>query len=89
MQWFPRKAWERARTAAGLPELRFHDLRRLVGTVLHESGMPLRAVQAFLGHAKATTTEIYTDPTDPALLEAALILERAFGSISGGKYEVN
>lgn len=82
MQWFPRKAWERARTAAGLPDLRFHDLRRLVGTVLHEAGMPLRAVQAFLGHAKATTTEIYTDP---ALLEAARILERTLGPATGGK----
>jgi site-specific recombinase XerD len=87
MQRFPRKSWERARAAARLPDLRFHDLRRLVGTVLHEAGMPLRAVQAFLGHAKATTTEIYTDPTDPALLEAARILERTFGPATGGKDE--
>jgi integrase len=85
MQRFPRKAWQRARVAAVLPDLRFHDLRRLVGTVLHEAGMPLRAVQAFLGHAKATTTEIYTDPTDPALLEAARILERTFGPETDGK----
>ncbi len=67
------------------PRLRFHDLRHLVGTVLVEAGVPVRVVQRFLGHSKIATTERYTRPTDPALVDAVRILERTFGALTADR----
>jgi integrase len=76
---FPRVAWERARAAAGLPRLRFHDLRHLVGITLAEAGVPDAVIQAFLGHASRQATLIYTRwVRDRALHAAAGTLSRAF-----------
>jgi integrase len=45
--------------AAGVREVRFHDLRHTFATRLAASGQPLRAIQEFLGHADSKTTQIY------------------------------
>ena len=46
---------------AGLPALRFHDLRHMAGTLMHEAGVPLKCAQEILGHAsERTTLAIYT-----------------------------
>lgn len=46
---------------AGLPPLRFHDLRHLAGALMHEAGVPLKRAQEILGHAsERTTLAIYT-----------------------------
>jgi integrase len=46
---------------AGLPPLRFHDLRHMAGTLMHEAGVPLKRAQEILGHAsERTTLAIYT-----------------------------
>ena len=51
----------RALRRAGLPELRFHDLRHMAGTLMHEAGVPLKRAQEILGHAsERTTLSIYT-----------------------------
>lgn len=44
---------------AGVAPIRFHDLRHTFATTLAASGHPLRALQEFLGHADAKTTQIY------------------------------
>jgi integrase len=51
----------RALRKAGLPPLRFHDLRHMAGTAMHEAGVPLKRAQEILGHAsERTTLAIYT-----------------------------
>lgn len=45
----------------GLPNIRFHDLRHTVATLLHNSGFDIRDIQGFLGHSDSSTTaNIYT-----------------------------
>jgi integrase len=39
--------------------IRFHDLRHTFATRLAASGVPLRTIQEFLGHADLKTTQIY------------------------------
>jgi hypothetical protein len=51
----------RALRRAGLPALRFHDLRHMAGTLMHEAGVSLKRAQEILGHAsERTTLAIYT-----------------------------
>jgi integrase len=73
------KRFKRALKAAGLRELTFHELRHTFGTQMAAVGTPLRAIQEWMGHADAKTTEIYRhyapDPTNGAAL-----VERAFGN---------
>jgi Phage integrase family len=46
---------------AALPSLRFHDLRHMAGTLMHEAGVPLKRGQEILGHvSERTTLAIYT-----------------------------
>jgi integrase len=45
--------------AAGVKRLRFHDLRHTFGTHMAASGVPMRTLQEWMGHAHLQTTEIY------------------------------
>jgi integrase len=54
-----RRRYERARDAAGLEPLRFHDLRHTYGSLLVAGGIDLPSVKAAMGHARITTTERY------------------------------
>ena len=55
---------------AGVHEITFHELRHTFGTQMAAAGAPLRAIQEWMGHADAKTTEIYRhyapDPTNGA-----------------------
>lgn len=45
---------------AGLPDVRFHDLRHGAATVLLAAGVPLKVVSELLGHSSvAITADIY------------------------------
>jgi len=73
-----RKRFAKALERAGVRRITFHELRHTFGTRLAAAGVPLRAIQEWMGHADAKTTEIYRhyspDPTGGAAL-----VESAFG----------
>jgi integrase len=53
-----RRRYEKARNAAELPPLRFHDLRHTYGSLL-EGGIDLMSVKSAMGHSQISTTERY------------------------------
>ena len=66
-----KRAWDRIRTKAGIPDVRFHDLRRTVGSWLAGSGESLSLIGKVLNHHDVSTTAIYArlnlDPVRQAL----------------------
>ena len=64
-------AWDTARRAAGMPELRLHDARHSFASYLVNAGRSLYEVQRILGHAQASTTMRYSHLSQKTLLEAA------------------
>ena len=64
--------------------IRFHDLRHTFATTLAASGVPLRAIQEFLGHADLKTTQIYAHYA-PSEHEVEMV-DRAFGASPHGDH---
>ena len=56
-----KKAFDAARRAAGLPDVRFHDLRHTCATRLNAEGIPLPEIGRILGHTQANTTYRYVN----------------------------
>lgn len=52
-------AWQRIRTAAGVPDVRVHDLRRTVGSWLAQQGNSLHLIGRVLNHSSPSTTAGY------------------------------
>lgn len=65
------KVWSRVRAAAGLPDVRIHDLRHTVAATAASSGANLLVVGRLLGHKKARSTERYAHLTETAVAAAA------------------
>ena len=57
------KTWHRARLAAGVPVLRFHDLRHLAATLAATTSATTRALTARMGHASPRAALIYRHAT--------------------------
>lgn len=53
------KAWRRIRERAGLQDVRIHDLRRTVGSMLKAAGKDLTLIGKVLNHSQLSTTAIY------------------------------
>ncbi|MGO9792396.1 MAG: tyrosine-type recombinase/integrase [Solirubrobacteraceae bacterium] len=75
-----RRRFERARDAAGLLPLRFHDLRHSYGSLLVAGGMDLQSVKTAMGHSKISTTERYLHAR-PATEQAAQFTRALGGSL--------
>lgn len=62
----PKKAWKRVLTAAGIENLRLHDLRRTFGSWQASTGANLSVIGKSLNHKNVSTTAIYARlDTDP------------------------
>lgn len=53
------KPWNRVREAAGVVDVRLHDLRRTVGSWLAQSGNSLHLIGRVLNHSNQSTTAVY------------------------------
>ena len=63
--------WDICRKAAGLPDVRIHDLRHSFASALVNRGMTLYDVKELLGHANVVTTQRYAHLSKARLREAA------------------
>jgi integrase len=67
--------------AAGLPEVRFHDLRHTAATLMLQQGVPFKVVQESLGHARSSLTlDVYSHVVPAMQQDAADRMEAALGS---------
>jgi len=68
------KVWFRIRDAAGLSDVRLHDLRHSAASIAAAKGASLLLIGKVLGHRQATTTERYSHlSADPVKATAELI----------------
>ena len=82
--WLPEyvsHAFARSRAAAGVPPVRFHDLRHSAATMMLAEGVPLAVISEWLGHAGISITASHYAAVVPALRrDAADAMDRAMGS---------
>lgn len=84
-----KKSFTKARVVAGLPDLRFHDLRHTHATRLVAGHVPLSEVGRVLGHTQANTTYRYVNANVETARRAAAVLDEFNQSDEGGKPVVN
>jgi integrase len=65
-----KRPWTTARNAAGLPDLRIHDLRHSAASFMINAGINLYAVGSILGHADYQSTQRYSHLANDTLLAA-------------------
>jgi integrase len=73
-----KRSFDAARTEAGIPEVRFHDLRHTAATRLCQ-GLPLPQVGRILGHVQPSTTYRYVNADADTARRGALILDHLNG----------
>ncbi len=76
------KAWERVRAAAGLKDLRLHDLRHNYASVLASGGASLQMIGQLLGHKRVATTARYAHLVDSALRDLTERAASALGAVA-------
>jgi integrase len=64
-----RLAWERVRWRAGIPDLRFHDLRHEAISRFFERGLSVPQVALISGHRDPRMLFRYTHPAREAILK--------------------
>lgn len=64
------KPWSRVCLAAGVADVRLHDLRRTVGSWLAQAGNSLHLIGRVLDHTNASTTAVYARFADDAVRTA-------------------
>ena len=69
MNQFQRQ-WDTLRNRAGVPDLRFHDLRHTVGTRLAKQGTPINVIKEIMTHSNIQTTMGYIHFANEQLQDA-------------------
>jgi len=70
------KDFKRVLELAGLPDIRFHDLRHTAATLMISNGIPVVVVSKILGHSKPSVTmNIYAHVSTEMQTEAAQLME--------------
>jgi len=76
-------SWERIRAAAGVADLRIHDLRRTQGSWQAAMGISLAIIGKSLGHTDYKSTQVYArlqlDPVRDAVSRASDSMTKAAG----------
>ncbi|GAB4913146.1 site-specific integrase [Mycobacterium avium subsp. hominissuis] len=74
--------WAETIAAHKLPAVRLHDARHTCATLMHQDGVPLAVISAWLGHTNAAfTLATYGHSSDDSLAAAAQRLD----ALTGGK----
>ena len=77
------RPWRRIRAAAGLDDVRIHDLRHTYASVAIASGLDIVMVGKLLGHTQIQTTMRYTHLADDPVKEAASLVASQIGERVG------
>ena len=77
--------FQAALAAAGLPDVRFHDLRHTCGSLLAEMGVPVTVIRDVLRHTQISTTANYYIHTPAPLTRDALDRLDDFLTPNGGR----
>ena len=72
--------WWRIRAAAGLDEVRLHDLRHTHASIALRQGETVLAIGRLLGHADPETTLKYTHAADAMVMQAAETVGAVLGA---------
>lgn len=82
----PKKGWKRILKRAGIEELRLHDLRRSLGSLMVDSGASIPVIGKALNHLSPQSTAIYARlsqaPVRQAKRKAHALLKKVEGSSS-------
>lgn len=71
---FSPKKWENLRKAVKQPDLKFHDLRKTLASLLAQRGVATAVTQRLLEHSSPQlTNDVYTN-VDPVLRQAISVL---------------
>jgi integrase len=80
------RVWDAVRNAAGLPEIRLHDLRHAFASVAASGGLTLTLIGSLLGHTDASTTARYAHLVESSRKRAAEMTSTAVADALGGGY---
>ncbi|KKM00506.1 hypothetical protein LCGC14_1803780 [marine sediment metagenome] len=79
-----RRSFHPALARAGLPRIRFHDLRHTAATLLLAGGVHAKVVQEMLGHSSvAITLDVYSHVTPNLQAEAAAKMDELVPAATG------
>jgi integrase len=78
-EWLVRGPFRRLLSRAGLPNIRFHDLRHTAATLWFRSGLNPKVVQETLGHSRVSITlDTYSHMIPDLQQEAARVMDDLF-----------
>ena len=74
------KVWNRVRAAAGLEDVRLHDLRHSFASVAVSMGASLPMIGALLGHKDSATTQRYAHLSDDPIRSVSDAVSKLIGN---------